>query len=539
MARTPSQTGGVVQTWPLPIATQALAIANAVSAYSVPIQVFMGMYNNETTLGTLRNADGSIQTSPPPANAIGPFQMEPDTAHTYGYPLTSTPNSSDFIKQANGAAHYLHDIYVDFVPSAKSWVNALAGYNGGPGNFAGSQEQNYGQRAMAFQIPAAWKADLAGNFSGAGTGPASPGGTAGAGGTGTLLNDSSGFQVGDPSNPDEDFWTALNRLAQERYWYLFSDGETLYLADGPDLMKQTPAMTLDRVADSGIINHLEFTFDNTAWQYAATHKKRKRTQRRTALAKITSPVEGLCDVVCKIDEVRAGDVATFVNTGPGDGQWLVGDVRRSVFQVTSEITVVPALTPLTEGELNPAQQNPTNLSAFASTVTIGGYTNPVGNWSPSRIDQGVDGTLKSPYLAPGDSKIIQSDVSNPGWQGGGWLTGQLTSGSLKGKVWYVAEGIAPLVPAGAVVKAGTAVARTIPSPYNTIVGNIETGWADPGNPGRPLAQSLPGYGGDQSPQAMAAGNSFNRFLLKLGASPGAAQGTGVGVVPASMPPGYP
>lgn len=527
-----------LQTWPLSISTQAVAISNAIAAYSIPVQVFMGMYNNETRLGTLRNPDGSIQTSP--ADAIGPFQMIPTTAASYDYPLTSTPNSAEFTRQANGAAHYLHNIYVDFVPSVKNWTNTLAGYNGGQGNYAGSEEQAYGRQAMAFQIPAVWKANLSGNFT-SGLGPATPGGTANAGGTGALLNDSSGFQVGDPTNPDEDFWTALNRLAQERYWYLFSDGETLYLADGPDLMKQTPAIELDRVSDGGIINHLEFTFDNTAWTYAATHKKRRRSQRRTALAKITSPVEGICDVVCKIDEIRAGDVATFNNTGPGDGQWLVGDCRRSVFEVTSEMTVVPALQPLTEGELNPAQQNPTNLSAFANTITLGGYTNPVGNWQPGRIDQGVDGTLTSSAVAPGDSIILPvTKVSDPGWAGGGYIAGQLTTGKLKGKCWYIAEGIVPIVPVGAKVKAGSPVARRIVSPYaNHQLGNIEIGWADPNSPGRPLAQSISGYGGDQSPQAMAAGNSFNRFILKLGASPGAAQGAGVGVVAAAMPPGYP
>lgn len=879
----PAQSGGVVQSWPLPRATQAVAISNAMAAWGIPAQVFLGMYNNETNLGFLRNADGSIQTSP--TGAVGPFQMEPTTAAQYNYPLTSTPNTTEFAQQADGAAHYLHDIYVDFVPTAKNWRNTLAGYNAGQGNYRLPAAQDYGSRALAFNIPAVWKAELSGNFA-SGIDPATPGGTAGAGGTGTLINDSSGFRVGDPTNPDEDFWTAINRLCQERYWYecdirtqvptpdgwttignlevgdfvlgtngrpvqvlgllpihigrdcfrlifrdgtsvitdadhpwtttrgtfstreisnsvttrrkgskypyynhrimaaaplnldeadlpidpyvfgywlgdgtarypritvaerdrshviseisraglivhrewqdgcapasriqvansrgqkygglanllrrlgvtgnkriplsylrasheqrlallqglmdsdgwicnkscvisqvnerladdvlellrtlglqpargvrkyrrpvrnpqgglsvardqitirfampdfcpfrlprkaeqyqlirsrlhfqrdryhtivaveqvpsepvrcitvdspdhlflvgesmvpthnCFSDGETLYIADGPDLMKQTPAMELDRVADAGIIAHLEFSFDNTAWTYAATHKKRRRAQRRTALAKITSPVEGLCEVVCKIDEVRAGDVAKFFNAGPGDGQWLVGDCRRSVFSVTSEITVVPALTPLAEGQLDPAGQNKNNSSIFATTVSDKGYVNPVGQWSPSRVDQGVDGTLTGPLLAPGDTQILFAIPNDPGWLGG-YIVGKLLNGSLAGKYWYAAEGIAPLIPNGATVKAGTPVGRPVQSGYPNSPGTIEIGWADPNSPRRPLAQSLSGYSGDQSPQALAAGNSFNRFLIKLGASPGSVQGHGVGVVPAPMPPGYP
>lgn len=911
-----------VTPWPLSITFQAQAIDSAVAAYSVPIQVFMGMYNNETTLGT--NITFSIK------GAVGPFQFEPPgqgPSASYGYVYTNTPNSTEFVAQANAAAHYLHDLYVDFTKSARTWANALAAYNGGVGNYQGSEEQTYAKNALGFQIPATWAAAL-GNVSASGTNLASPGGTAGSGGTGTLINDSSGFQVGDPTNPDEDYWTAINRLCQDRYWYAFSDGETLYIADGPDLMKQTPAMNLDRVNDAGIINHLEYTWDNhlslktpiptpsgwttmgelrrgdevfgsdgrpvrvqrlstvklgnpcyevrlsdgtsivaddthrwetfddtrgtgrqilstdeirlaarelfirmaaplelperdlpvdpyllgywlgdgseggsdiavghedvasliaqideagywhrarekratgfaagrtywrvqvaleergavrkgtcrepgcsrvvnnrglcyrhheerkrrgclapkhqnalsvqlrglgvlgnkhipetylrasvrqrlallqglmdsdgsvgcviaqvneriatgvvellrslsfkpriqrtpprsggkrdlyvvdfpmsphlnpfrlerksrdyaqsvarympktvasreyreitsvasvasvpvrcitvdsedhlflagegmmrtsnTAWQYAATHKKRRRSQRRTALAKITSPVEGLTDVICKIDEVRAGDVMNFSNTGPGDGQWLVGDVRRSVFETMSEITVVPALTPLSEGELNPAGYNSNNLSQYGTTVlgngSVKGYTNPVTTWTPTRIDQGVDGTLDNPYVALGDSQIIFAVPYDSGWKGG-WIVGKLTSGPLSGKYWYVAEGVYPIVNQGANVTAGTSVGRPVPSGANGITGNIETGWADPNQPMRPLAQSLPSYASadpsvkrDQSPAAMACGNSFNRLLVRLGAKPGSAQGQGVGVAPSPMPPGYP
>lgn len=541
LAGTPS-----ILSWPLPISFQAQAIVNATAAYKVPIQVFMGMYDNETTLGA-NVANSGVGAS---GGAAGPFQFEAGTGRTYGYPRTNTPTSTEFVAQANAAAHYLHDLFVDFIPSLQSWQNALAGYNAGAGNFRLTQAQDYAARALAFKIPIVWAAAL-GVTPGASQGTATAGGTANAGGTGTLLNDSSGFTVGDPTNPDEDFWTALNRLAQDRYWYLFSDSETLYLADGPDLMKQTPAMSVDRIADMSIISSLQFTFDNTAWTYAATHKKRRRTQRRTALAKITSPVEGILDAVCKVDEVRAGDVMVFSNTGPGDGQWLVGDCRRSVFEVMSEITVVPALTPLSEGELNPAGQNQNNLSAYATPINDTGYVNPVGLWTPTRVDQGVDGTLKGPYMAPADSTIVLAQPSNAGWgpiggPGGGWIVGRITSGALKGKYWYVAEGIYPLIAQGTNVQAGTPVGRTVINPFNQIPGNIETGWADPNNPGRPLSQSLPTYATadpavkrDQSPAAIACGNSFNRWLIKLKASPGSIQGQGVGVVPSPMPPGYP
>lgn len=203
------------------------------------------------------------------------------------------------------------------------------------------------------------------------TGGRHPGGTAGAGGTGILANDLGNFYVGDPTNPHEDFWTAINRISQERYWYFFSDGETVYLADGPDLMRQTPAAHVDRIANLDHITHLDFIFDNTAWTYTATHKRRRRTVRRTTLAKITSPVEGTLNLVCAIDEVRAGDVLVTSSTGPGDGAWLVGSCRRSVFEVTSEITLNQALTPFTEAQLTTglAMINPKNTAPFSSKGT--------------------------------------------------------------------------------------------------------------------------------------------------------------------------
>lgn len=376
---------------------------------------------------------------------------------------------------------------------------------------------------------------------------ATPGGAANAGGTGALPNDlTSGFSVGDPTNPDEDYWTAMNRIAQERYWYLFSDGETLYLADGPDLMRQTPALSVDRIAQSGNISSLDFTWDNTAWTYAVTHRRRRRIQRKTALAKVTSPVEAQLEYVCTIDEVRAGDVVEMHNCGPGDGKWLVGDCRRSVFDVYSEIDLVIALTPLSETQLNPAGINPNNvLDQYGPGGVVGsikGYVNPVGNWVPNRIDAGVDGTLSGPYFAPGDSQILQADRSNAGWQGGGYIAGRLTAGPLAGKVWYVAEGITPSVSVGANVKAGTPVGQPALSPYGNSYGHgalgaIETGWADPSTPALPLG--FVNNKDDQGPIAIAAGSSFNRFLTKLGAKPGSISGRGVGVAPASLPGGYP
>jgi hypothetical protein len=80
-----------------------------------------------------------------------------------------------------------------------------------------------------------------------------------------------------------------------------------------------------------------------------------------------------------------------------------------------------------------------------------------------------------------------------------------------------------------VVPAGTQIAAPVSSPYNGIVGNIEAGWADPNVLGRPLAQSLEGYSGDQSVQGLEAGWSWNIFATSLGAPTGTFDGAGAGL----------
>jgi putative peptide zinc metalloprotease protein len=166
---------------------------------------------------------------------------------------------------------------------------------------------------------------------------------------------------------------------------------------------------------------------------------------------------------------------------------------------------------------------------------IAGYVNPLPGAVPSRVDQGVDYTLSSEgFLAPAQSVIIEADANNPGWAGGGYVAAEIMSGPMAGHVYYVAEGVTPAVAVGDVVSEGTPIATPVASPYNGIVGNIEAGWADPNVPGRPLAQSLEGYAGDQSLQGLEAGWSWNMFATSLGAPTGTFDGAGAGLAAEAM-----
>jgi hypothetical protein len=180
-----------------------------------------------------------------------------------------------------------------------------------------------------------------------------------------------------------------------------------------------------------------------------------------------------------------------------------------------------------QAKMHPISGGASSGDASTSSSSVEGYVNPVPGATTGRIDQGVDYTLGSQgFLAPAPSVILQADQTNSGWRGGGYIAAKITSGPLAGLVYYVAEGIAPLVQKGQQVAAGTRLGLGVSNPYNMIVGNIEAGWANPSNPGQPLAQTLSGYSGDQSTQALTAGYSFAKFIEGLGGVAGKFEGIG-------------
>jgi len=148
------------------------------------------------------------------------------------------------------------------------------------------------------------------------------------------------------------------------------------------------------------------------------------------------------------------------------------------------------------------------------------WHNPVPGWTPSRVDQGVDGTLSDKgYCAPFKCKILRSVNYTPGWKGG-WLVYEILYGPFKGQAVFAAEGLRPIVHVGQVIdKGGHRIADRANNGYNNVFGNIETGWVAP-NGNQPLCQTMPGYSGDQSIQAITCGMAFNRFIEQCGGAPG-------------------
>jgi hypothetical protein len=140
---------------------------------------------------------------------------------------------------------------------------------------------------------------------------------------------------------------------------------------------------------------------------------------------------------------------------------------------------------------NKASQSPLLGLALPNPVvtapsTPGGSVNPFPGATGSRLDQGLDLTSKD-FLAPFAGKILVSRQTDPGWAGGGYLA--IQNAANPSQVIYMAEGLSPVVQAGARVQAGQRLAIPVSNPYNGIVGNIESGPANPNNPAQPLAQA--------------------------------------------------
>jgi murein DD-endopeptidase MepM/ murein hydrolase activator NlpD len=170
-----------------------------------------------------------------------------------------------------------------------------------------------------------------------------------------------------------------------------------------------------------------------------------------------------------------------------------------------------------------------NVSKFGGD---GSYVNPfsqIPNLKPLRIDMGVDYSGSGPVLALGSGTVFTT--SGPGWPGGGFVGITLDSGRFSGLSYFVAESVRATVRVGQHVQPGQQIATMFNGP-----SAIETGWAT-GQGDQPLALTLGQQApGDPGGWTSAAGLSFDRLLVSVGAVSGIPQGTQVhGKMPARYP----
>lgn len=159
------------------------------------------------------------------------------------------------------------------------------------------------------------------------------------------------FSRGQPGQP-EDSWTCMQRLASEVYWRCFVAGRhNLYFLTDDDLLATQSTYKIS----PGDLGVGKLTFHAEVGGRTILRKGRRQPKPSDALLEV------------RIDRWGAppGSVITLENYGPGDGDWLVGDIQRPLFDAAGSITLVAPQKALSE----PAPQTTTTTIPGTSGVT--------------------------------------------------------------------------------------------------------------------------------------------------------------------------
>jgi murein DD-endopeptidase MepM/ murein hydrolase activator NlpD len=192
--------------------------------------------------------------------------------------------------------------------------------------------------------------------------------------------------VGDSTGEDgtEDYWSALQRFAQERGWRCLADRGTVYL--GPDswLLARVPALSIrehtagvediDWDADSGKDSvRASFFADMSRWSAAP------------------------------------GTAVNVADQGLGSGQWLVAEVSRPLFRLQGSVTLVRKQPALPEPKPAPRDDGQPTALAVASS----GGASVAGPVSARGFSWPVTGTLTSGYGQRGGRLHAGQDIAVP------------------------------------------------------------------------------------------------------------------------------
>ena len=268
--------------------------------------------------------------------------------------------------------------------------------------------------------------------------------------------------------PGEDYWTAMNRLAQEVGWELICVGSTIYYDSDTTLITQPRAAIINR-SDQTV---LDWSYD---WEnrHIATNMSLK--------------------LACGMFEFHAGEVlllrgfgaASTGSTAKSPGSWLIGEIARDAGAQTSVFTLVQPTKPKAE----PAPQTTTVASSGAggggsggTTVGAKGFANPAPDSTTGRLDMGRDGNYSGKgafALFSGTCHVIPG---GPGWPGEGdyiWIRNDDQSGQWKAV--YYAEGARAIVHDGQHVNAADKIGVPVAHGGTGAYGNFEIGPANPTN----------------------------------------------------------
>lgn len=133
---------------------------------------------------------------------------------------------------------------------------------------------------------------------------------------------------GTTSNPDEDSWTCLVRIAATAGWRLFESNNVIHFGSDPFWISFPSVATLQEWTAN--IYNMDFDFD------------------------IGQPFGNITVTgVSALWAYPPGSVVTLVGMGPANGNWLVNDMQRDFYSPEMTVTLQQALTP--DQFLNPSE----------------------------------------------------------------------------------------------------------------------------------------------------------------------------------------
>jgi hypothetical protein len=175
------------------------------------------------------------------------------------------------------------------------------------------------------------------------------------------------FTRGSPGKR-EDTWTAIRRLAAEVNWRCFVVGDAVYFIGDDDLFASRARFTLRE--DLGGVGDVSFDYD-----YG----------KKVAEATVT----------CRASRWIAppGTVVILDDLGMADGRWLVGSIRRSLFDRQTEISLVKPMTPKPEPS---AGTTSTTSNASGTPGRSGPVRTKLVEWALSRTNRSISIRCRTP-----------------------------------------------------------------------------------------------------------------------------------------------
>jgi cell wall-associated NlpC family hydrolase len=232
---------------------------------------------------------------------------------------------------------------------------------------------------------------------------------------------------------EEDYWTGLNKLAQEVDWLLWFEGNTCYYMNSYELVTAKPLCVIDVVANELVTDakidpatgkrtydknhHVEkgvvsnFTFDYGGTGNTGTNAK---SSSEGAVGGVST--ECTIDLTCSPNFVCAGDVIMLTDpngagpwsTGPYNGRWVVTNATRSIFNTYTALTLaIPGTTNLPAPEDEPKAPEIINTNASSPASPAGSHTS--ANASSPGSEAEAAGASKA---TGGNSELRNKIVAN-------------------------------------------------------------------------------------------------------------------------------